>query len=186
MSSKLVFTPADEAFHAACHQFLSQWSKLSAAKTGSAPRTIFDAERGVRPLEEWWPLIRDFGLVNQEAILTALHYLHRLTSGSGAVALTHRNVLTLFGICLALAEKFHSDVPFDNATFAKLVYMPLGNFNALELVVVKSLDFALHVGEAQLAEVRQRVQSGLLGELAATQESASLLAAVQAAPPPAA
>lgn len=93
-----------------------------------------------------------------ECFVLALVYVDRIMQANWRFLLTSLNVHRLLLTAVMTAVKYHDDCSYNNAYYAKVGGIPLGELNALEVELLFLLGFDLHVS----GEVFERYCSELL------------------------
>lgn len=93
-----------------------------------------------------------------ECFVLALVYVDRIMQANWRFVLTSLNVHRLLLTAVMTAVKYHDDCSYNNAYYAKVGGIPLGELNALEVELLFLLGFDLHVS----GEVFERYYSELM------------------------
>ena len=80
-----------------------------------------------------------------ECFVLALVYVDRIMQANWRFLLTSLNVHRLLLTAVMTAVKYHDDCSYNNAYYAKVGGIPLGELNALEIELLFLLGFDLHV-----------------------------------------
>lgn len=100
-----------------------------------------------------------------ECFVLALVYVDRIMQANWRFLLTSLNVHRLLLTAVMTAVKYHDDCSYNNAYYAKVGGIPLGELNALEIELLFLLGFDLHVPaevfDRYLAELRKHAPIAL-------------------------
>lgn len=88
--------------------------------------------------------IRQYSECSESCFIIALIFIDRLIERKNLIVTT-LNVHRLVIASLLIAAKYHDDLFFNNAFYAKLGGLPLQELNQLEVIILHSLDFTLFV-----------------------------------------
>ena len=89
--------------------------------------------------------IEKYAFCSRSCFVIALVYLERLAAVNSAYRLTPLNVHRLYLTALLIAIKFHEDVFYDNAHFAKVGGIVTSELNSMEVHFLTALDYKVHV-----------------------------------------
>lgn len=119
---------------------------ISEQKTKHEPLALFSAgEKPEISLADYLARIVQYAPINDEILVVAVIYVDRMATQCQAPILNPFNVHRLFLASLLVAIKFYSDTFYSNSYFASVGGIPTGELNALERLLLKTLNFELVV-----------------------------------------
>jgi len=97
------------------------------------------------PAADYLDRIMRYGRCSPSCAVVALIYLQRVKTKITGACVTSRNLQRLLLVALLLANKFLDDLYFSNKHWAKIGGLSLQEVNALELSVLRTLDWRMAV-----------------------------------------
>lgn len=124
-----------------------------------APKTAFHTSKNapITPVDYLRRLAR-YSFCSRSVFLAAFYYLNKATSvQDNSIQLNLSTIHRLLITAVLLATKFIDDVHYDNSHFAKVGGLDVRELNALELQLLKQLDFKLHINSEEFANFEFQV-----------------------------
>lgn len=78
-------------------------------------------------------------------LLAALVYVDTLINGGVISGISFHNMHRLVALSIMTSTKFFDDVHYSNASWSKIVGIPLRELNSAEVVFLQSLDFHVNI-----------------------------------------
>lgn len=100
-------------------------------------------------IQDYIKRLRKFFQCSDECFVLALVYIDKVGKNNDAMMVCDVTVHRLLIIAVMLAAKFHDDKYYGNAYYAKVGGLCLREANLLEAVMLKALDWKLHVTAEQ-------------------------------------
>lgn len=115
--------------------------------------TVFDAETPPSvSIHDYVERIVTYGCVSNVVFLSAMMLVDRLSNTTPSMILTTYNIHRVFIAAFVIATKFHEDSYFANTFFSTLAGVPTSEINALEMAMLKMLNFRAAVSVEQLED----------------------------------
>ncbi|XP_078441295.1 cyclin-P3-1-like [Wolffia australiana] len=126
---------------------------------GSSHRTVFDGCRAPElGIGAYLARIAKYARCSPSCFVIADIYLDRFLDRPKPALLTSLNVHRLLIACVVVAAKFNDDSFFNNAYYAKVGGVGTVEMNRLEMSLLFSLDFRLHVSLPEFDSRCRRLQ----------------------------
>lgn len=103
-----------------------------------------------------------YSYCSKSVFVGAIILLDRLAAKDPFLAPTSSSIHRLLITAVLLTTKSFDDELFDNAHFAKVGGLTLADLNALELAMLKELDFKLHISDEEFASFEHEIVNMVL------------------------
>ena len=114
--------------------------------------TVFHAmKKPAISIEDYIERIFTYALCSKSCFLIAAFYMERVAVKNAALRATSLNSHRLLITSVMLAAKFFDDIFYNNAYYAKVGGVPVSELNALELAMLKELDYGLNMSAEEFA-----------------------------------
>lgn len=116
------------------------------------------------PLAAYLARIFRYANCSPSCYVLAFIYLERLIQNDPQLRITSLSVHRLLSTAVLVATKFIDDSYYNNAYFAKIGGISLGEMNALEVEMLQRIDYRLHVHSEEFDAVCERLAGHLSQE----------------------
>jgi hypothetical protein len=124
--------------------------RLSSGTSGEQePTTLFDTKVPTLSLEQYASRLARLFKCSDACFGIAFAYISRFSATGADCKLKTTNLHRLLLTSLLVAVKWHEDVYFNNARYAKVGGVALGHLNSLEADFLRRLDWRLEVSSAE-------------------------------------
>lgn len=115
----------------------------------------------ITPSEYLQRLVR-YAYCSRSAFVVAFCYLDRCAQKGLGLSIDSLSVHRLLLTAVLLATKYVDDILYDNAHFAKVGGLELQELNALEVDMLRAMDFGLHITKDEFNKYEQQMLNTVL------------------------
>lgn len=151
-ATEAIAVSAGEQFIVGLGHVLSRWVEHTSSEGTGKATHFHSARKPSMSIKNYLQRIHKYFACSDESYVLALVFIDRIGKVDPSMFVCDLNVHRLLVIAVMVAVKFHDDVYYSNAYYAKVGGLSLKEVNALEAKLVTLLDWNLVVapGEYQL------------------------------------
>lgn len=149
---EVVAVCAGEKFMVGLGHVLERWVEHTSSEVGRKTTHFHSSRKPPMSIKDYLRRLHKYFVCSDESYVLALVFIDRLGKADPSMIVCELNVHRLLMIAVMVAVKFHDDVYYSNAYYAKVGGLPLKEVNLLEARLIALLDWNLFVdpGEYQL------------------------------------
>jgi hypothetical protein len=137
------------AVFASLYTALRTPSTTANAAGEKSSNSSISAYKGDLPIDRYLVRLRNKFLCSDTCVLSAMIYIDRIMRCCGDGVVNSASIHDLLATSLVVSIKFHEDIYYSNAYYAKVAGLSLQHLNGLEVTFLKCIEWKLDVSPVE-------------------------------------